>query len=208
MADGTRDGAYLLGSPAAHAAYDDDWAATYDEDFADATGYTYPGRVAQVFLAVARPADEPVVDVACGTGLLGAALLGSGMAVDGLDISGGMLAQARAKGAYRDLRVTDLTLPQTSASYGAVVSSGAFTLGHLGTDVLVGLLGLGRPGALYVIGVNSRHFVESAFADVLATLASDSRITSVVLHERSVYDIVDDPDDPMNRATIVEFRLA
>lgn len=74
--------------------------------------------------------------------------------------------------------------------------------------MLVGLLGLGRPGALYVIGVNSRQFVESAFADVLATLASDSRITSVVLHERSVYDIVDDPDDPMNRATIVEFRLA
>ena len=133
-----RDDAYRLKDSAAHRRHYDEWAGAYDEEFARATGYVYPNRVAERFLELAGPADDPVADIGCGTGLAGVALKGSGLTVDGLDISEGMLAEARKTDAYRQLFAADLTNPATfpGERYGGLISCGTFTLGHLGPDAL------------------------------------------------------------------------
>ena len=58
--------------------------------------------------------------------------------VDELGISPEMLAKAARKGIYRKLLVTDLTtdLPVASGFYSGLVSSGTFTIGHVGPEVL------------------------------------------------------------------------
>ena len=156
--DHDREGAYSLETPAQHVAYYDRWAATYDADFAQHEGYTYPANLVKHYLALAGPDDGPVADIGCGTGLAGAAFAaqGSALDVDGLDISPGMLEQARAKPGdpYRALHVADLTDPSTlpgRGGYGGLVSSGTFTFGHLGPAELETALLLGRPNALCVL---------------------------------------------------------
>ena len=208
MAEHTRDEAYRLSDPAAHAAYYDRWAPTYDDDFAQAAGYLAPAEVARVFRSVAATTDDPVADVGCGTGALGAALAGSGYVVDGLDISPGMLERARLTGAYRRLLTADLTatpLPG-AGDYGAVVSSGTFTIGHLGPQAMPAVLGLLRPGGLCVLGVNARHFADAGFAVALAALAAEGRIGPVELRTVSTYAHPEDPDDLLSRARVVVTR--
>jgi hypothetical protein len=96
-----REDAYRLQTPADHQSYYDAWAATYDADFALASGYRPPRAVAQAFLELAGPQDTPIADIGCGTGLLGISL---GLPdVDGFDISSGMLAAAARTAAYRHL---------------------------------------------------------------------------------------------------------
>ncbi len=210
MADHTRDEAYRLRGPAAHAEYYDQWAPTYDADFVQATGYLAPTEVARVFREVARASDDPVADVGCGTGALGVALLGSGHVVDGLDISPGMLEQAERTGAYRAGVIADLSGPAVpgGGTYGAVVSSGTFTLGHLGPTSLPAVLDLLRPGGLCVLGVNARHFADAGFAPAFAALAVAGRIGPVELRTVATYADPVDPGDLLNRARVVILRTS
>jgi SAM-dependent methyltransferase len=203
----TRGDAYRLATPADHAAFYDAWAPTYELDFAQASAYTYPEQVAEIFLARATPSDAPVADIGCGTGLLGAAISVSGLPIDGFDISAGMQDVAREKGAYRDLIVTDLKVLATSGAYGAIVSSGTFTFGHLSAQALPRILGLGRGGALCVIGVNALHFEDGHFEDVLHDLVVTGRIDAPERHDILAYATAD-PADPLNRATVLAFRLS
>jgi SAM-dependent methyltransferase len=208
MTEHSREDAYRLDSPAAHRAYYDDWAATYDADFIDATGYLIPGEVARAYMAWATRADSPVAEIGCGTGQLGLAL--AHPALDGFDISPGMLAAAERTGAYRELRSADLTDADATieAEYGGIVSSGTFTLGHLGPTDLTGALRLGRPGALCTVGINAEHFVDAGFDRLLAALAHEERITLLDQQEICSYAARDIPDEPVNRTVIVVFRLA
>jgi predicted TPR repeat methyltransferase len=127
-----RAAAYGLKTPADHVRFYDAWSVTYDDDFASASGYLPPGEVGRTFRDLAGLNDSPIADIGCGTGLVGTAL---GLAaVDGFDISPGMLAAAARTGWYRNLFTADLTeaeLP-VAAAYGGIVSSGTFTRGHLG----------------------------------------------------------------------------
>ena len=162
------------------------WAATYESEFVARNQYVIPDRVAEVFAEVAGRAAEgvkgPVLDVGCGTGLVGMALVrdsaGEGVdwMIDGVDISPEMLAVAATKARpdgrplYRHLIEADLTAPVDIAdgSYAGVLSAGTFTHGHLGPDALNALVRFGRPGALFAIGINAEHFAAMGFADRLA----------------------------------------
>lgn len=185
MSQHDRASAWRLTSPSAHREYYDAWATSYDEDFLGATGYRVPGAVARVFADLCGPADSPVADLGCGTGALGLALRRSD--VDGFDISPGMLDRARTCGAYRALHCLDLTSAEHPHRYGGIVSSGTFTVGHLGPEGLGTVLRLAAPGALVVIGINAHHFTEAAFAAELADLAATDRITEPVVEQVASY---------------------
>jgi SAM-dependent methyltransferase len=171
-------GAYALKTSTDNTRYYRDFAPIYDEQFADALGYSYPAALAAVFIRQQRSEDTPVLDVGCGTGLVAAALDGISD-IDGVDLSADMLAVAKQKHLYRQLYCHDLTqgagpVPRT---YGAVVSAGTFTHGHLGPQALQDLLAVGRPGALFCIGINAHHYEEAGFAATFARLAEKSLIT-------------------------------
>lgn len=173
------EGAYALETPADNVAYYRDFAETYDEGFVADTGYVYPREIARLFLSEAGTEDRPVLDVGAGTGLV-AEHLGK-LPVDGIDISSEMLARAAAKGLYRSRILADLTKPLDlpDAAYGALISAGTFTHGHVGPVALDEMLRIARPGALYCLGINLAVFDSAGFGSAFARLTAAGRITPV-----------------------------
>jgi SAM-dependent methyltransferase len=201
------ENAYGLQSPDDNRAYYAGFAATYDTDFAEGMGWDYPRVIARIWRANAAASDLPVADIGCGTGYVAAELGLPPEAIDGMDISPDMLAIARGKGLYRSLHEVDLTGPLDAlgAGYGSVVSAGTFTHGHLGPEPLAALLGIARPGALFVIGVNQRHFETRGFAPMLEGLVRDRAIDAPQVEVTRMYTRTDHAhaDD---RAMVLRYR--
>jgi predicted TPR repeat methyltransferase len=86
----------------------DQWAQRYDDDLTS-WSYQAPGVVAETVIA-RHPGAGSVLDVGCGTGLVGRALRERGFAgrILGLDISQASLALAERGGAYDSLELADL----------------------------------------------------------------------------------------------------
>ena len=190
------------------------WADTY-EQFLDKNRYIYARQVAEVFRERSSAHTGTVVDVGCGTGRLGAELCRLGVSpIDGIDISPEMLAKASAKSGpdgapvYRHLIEADLTAPLDLATgnYSGIVSSGAFTHGHLGPDVLSELLRIVGPGSVGVIGVNSSVFDSNGFKDRFDRYAADGVIDSLEVELRRVYEGADG-SEPNHMAYVAAFTV-
>jgi SAM-dependent methyltransferase len=133
-----------------------DWARRYDEDTVGDMGYVGPQVVADKLASLVRP-DASVLDAGCGTGLAGAELAERGFtAIDGMDLSPDMLAVAREKAVYRDLREEDLTrrLSYDDGAYDAVGCVGTFTHAHVGPQGFDELLRVTRAGGPVVATVH------------------------------------------------------
>jgi len=107
----------------------DEWAQKYDDDLAS-WSYRAPTVVAET--VVTRHAEAgSVLDVGCGTGLVGRSLRAQGFAgrILGLDISQASLEMARQTGAYDSLAPADLQqrLAFDDDSVDAVVCVGVMT---------------------------------------------------------------------------------
>ena len=107
----------------------DEWAQSYDDDLTS-WSYQAPTVVAEA-VVTRQPAAGSVLDVGCGTGLVGRALRVRGFAgqILGLDISEASLEIARQHGAYDSLEQADLQrpLPIEDDSVDAVVCVGVMT---------------------------------------------------------------------------------
>jgi predicted TPR repeat methyltransferase len=155
--DGHLGAVYGAKAPEEVAAAYDAWAEGYDAEMARA-GYRHPSVGLALLARHAPRGTGPVLDAGCGTGLLGdwLGILGFGP-VEGLDISAGMLAVARAKGAYAALHQLALgrDLPFADGHFAAVISTGVFTTGHVGADALPELLRITAPGGPLVLTVKT-----------------------------------------------------
>ncbi len=182
-------GAYKLSTAQDNIDYYRDFAKIYDEQFADGMGYMYPQVLVSAYRSYAKPDDLPVLDIGCGTGLVGAMLELPSDQIDGVDVSQEMLDAAQQKSIYGTLHRVDLTTDAADVPtrYGAVVSAGTFTFGHLGPEVLPQLLSLGRQSTLYCIGVNSEHFGQQGFSTVLDAMVQAGQISAPVFEERRIY---------------------
>jgi predicted TPR repeat methyltransferase len=194
-----------------------DWAETYDADFVAATGYVGYLNAARFFLEQEDRPAGPVLDVGCGTGVVGIALRDGGVAtVDGIDISQAMLDQAGRKKAadgsmaYTKLIQADLTetISIKSKSYAGIVSAGTFTHGHLGPESLDELWRVAAAGAVCSIGINAAHFDSRGFAEKIANdvkqgivTEPDINIADTFTHKRT------DVEDENNQTMIVVCRV-
>ncbi len=178
--------AYALGSLDEVKALYRDWAATYDQDFAASGGFRMPGLVADAYVAMAG--RSPVLDVGCGTGLVADCLPG-GFDIHGVDISAEMLRVARAKERYIALFELDLTqgLPFKDGVYNGLVSSGTFTHGHVGPEILVELFRCLAPGASCAIGTNATYMEATGFREVLDVHVAAGRIADLAMREERIY---------------------
>jgi predicted TPR repeat methyltransferase len=181
--------AYKLGSPADNVAYYRDFAPLYEGEFVACTGYDYPRQIARAYRLAAGQGDVPIADIGCGTGLVAMDLGVAPEDVEGMDISPEMLAIARDRGLYGALHEVDLTgrLDRFAGRFGAVLSAGTFTHGHLGPGPLRGLLEIARPGGLFVIGVNRAHFEAEGFGAVLEAMTGGGEIGEVGMSEVDIY---------------------
>ena len=184
------ENAYKLATPDDNKVYYDEFAATYDADFASALGWHYPRAIASAYQTLAKTTDRPIADIGCGTGLVAEALGCAPENIDGIDISDEMLAIAKEKGLYRSTIKIDLTasLDPIKNGYGAVVSAGTFTSGHLGPEPLEPLLDIAKPGGLFVIGVNKAFFVEAGFDPFINDMESRGVISGLHMIEAPMYD--------------------
>jgi predicted TPR repeat methyltransferase len=85
----------------------DAYADQFDQSLTEGLGYRVPADMVELLLN-ARPDPGRVLDLGCGTGLVGEALGDHATLIDGVDLSGPMLEKARAKGCYRSLAKADL----------------------------------------------------------------------------------------------------
>lgn len=201
------ENAYKLASPQDNSEYYDKIAASYDADFAEALGWRTPAAIVAAYRENASETDLPIADIGCGTGLVASALAFPPEQVDGVDISREMLKIAETKQLYRALYNVDLTrdLTEIKNDYGAVLSAGAFTTGHLGPETLKDLLSIARAGALFVIGVKKVFFVEAGFEPVLRDLEQKTLIQGLKLVEITVYS-KDGHDHSQDTAFALIFR--
>ena len=155
----------------------DRWSDTYDE-YMEQFGYRHPA-ICVALLARHVPAGAlPVLDAGVGTGLIGGLMNIIGYQhIDGLDISTGMLDRAREKGVYRELHVADLTQPLDllDGSYRAIISSGVFTTGHVGSEGLHNLLGLCQTCGHIVMTVKAPVWNDDV-KHAVAKLESDGKV--------------------------------
>ena len=158
----------------------DRWAETYDTELIAENDYAQPRRCAEMLLHYLTDPGAEILDIGCGTGLSGAALLAAGYrTVDGCDFSPGMLAKARDTGVYRRLFEADLNGPPLDAAdgaYGAAVAVGVFSFSHVHPDALDEILRILAPGAPLVIGLNEHFYDEGALAEKLTALRTAGRI--------------------------------
>ena len=190
------DDAYAIETPADSIRLYGEWADTYDSSFVEYEGYVVYLRVAELLLRQRALINGPVLDVGCGTGIVGVCLREGGIeVVDGLDISPLMLAEAGNKKTkddlpvYRNLIGADLTkavdIPDNQ--YAGLISAGTFTHGHLGPDSLDELWRVAASGAVCAIGVRSTHYESADFDGKLSGDVAEGKITSPDLIEVNMY---------------------
>ena len=159
------DRAYGLDSIADVQNFYKDWASSYDDNIDD-NGYVTPQRCAE---ALARQAEmeSAILDIGCGTGLSGLALKNVGFSIiDGFDLSPDMLAKAEEKGAYRDLKIADITqaLPYAPASYTALNACGVFGQQHTPPERFIELLALLKRGHSFAFSLNDHAYENQDYA--------------------------------------------
>ncbi len=180
---------YTLSTPEDNADYYDAFATTYDTDFADTLGWHYPAAIATAYRDAAIGTDTPIADIGCGTGLVANVLKLPQQQIDGVDISSEMLSISKKKEIYRSLYEVDITqsLDIIKNDYGAVLSAGTFTYGHVGPEPLESLLDIARSDALFVIGVRKTFFEEAGFQPVLRRMETGGLIKNLRVAEVRMY---------------------
>ena len=184
-----------------------EWAPTYDTDFAIKNDYRSPFKVAKYFKRYSDNFDTPILDVGAGTGLVGQCLATQKtMEITAMDISSEMLEIAKAKNVYSKFITSDLTKPLDIANnqYGAIVSAGTFTHGHVGPEAFDELLRILKPKGLFVVSIHSEVFKEKGFKKKIHEI--EHLITRPSFHKVCIYGIKQDKKYDNGKVFMTVFR--
>ncbi len=166
-----------------------EWASTYETTMQDDYGYIAPKIAADALAAQCPDKDIHILDLGCGTGLVGLELAARGFSkIDGLDVSEAMLSEARKKQVYGALTTGDLSRPPPSdiQPRDAAIAVGCFGGGHLGPQHLATLVGYVKPGGLLVLYVNAIPYDADDYPSRLRALESDGT-WQILMTEASNY---------------------
>ncbi len=159
-----------------------DWSAEYDRDIADELKFTGGVEIAELLTERLTLRSSRIIDLGCGTGLVGAELQRLGFTeIDGLDLSPEMLEVARSKNIYRELIEADLLKPLdiAEAAYDAAISAGTFTTGQVHAGRLSEILRVLKPGGMLACVIASDYWRSGGFAGILERLQFNRRIMCV-----------------------------
>ena len=183
------------------------WASSYDYDFAKKNDYRSPVLISNYYDKYSNKNDVPVLDVGAGTGLIAEVMNKKNtIDIDAIDISPEMLESAKSKNCYNKLLEADLTknLDIDNNYYGAIVSAGTFTHGHIGPNALDELLRVTKPSGLFVITIHSKVYVNQNFEQKFQDI--NEQITDLTFHEEKAYGNNPDKDHGNDTVFITVFR--
>ena len=183
------------------------WASSYDDDFAKKNDYRSPVLISNYYDKYSNKNDVPVLDVGAGTGLIAEVMNKKNtIDIDAIDISPEMLESAKSKNCYNKLIEADLTknLDIDNNYYGAIVSAGTFTHGHIGPNALDELLRVTKPSGLFVITIHSKVYVNQNFEQKFQDI--NEQITDLTFHEEKAYGNNPDKDHRNDTVLITVFR--
>ena len=185
------------------------WASSYDDDFAKKNDYRSPVLISNYYDKYSNKNDVPVLDVGAGTGLIAEVMNKKNtIDIDAIDISPEMLESAKSKNCYNKLLEADLTknLDIDNNYYGAIVSAGTFTHGHIGPNALDELLRVTKPSGLFVITIHSKVYVNQNFEQKFQDI--NEQISDLTFHEEKAYGNNPDKDHGNDTVFITVFRLS
>ncbi len=143
----------------------DQWAADYDKDLEDDFGWVAPQRCCEVFAKYVDKAAK-ILDAGAGTGLVGKILSGMGYSsLDAMDLSQGMLDEAKSKNVYNAFHQMALggSLDFATDEFDAVISVGVFTQGHAPANSFDELARITKPGGLIVFSRRKDVYESAGF---------------------------------------------
>jgi SAM-dependent methyltransferase len=150
----------------------DVWAKDYDRDLLETFGRTLNDpSIQQVVKYV--PKNARLLDAGAGTGLVGEYLHQQGYTnLTAIDISEGMLAEARKRNVYTELHQMVLGEPLAFAddSFDAIISIGVFTVGHAPSRSFDELIRISKPGGKIVFTMRTNFYESSDFKEKFAAL--------------------------------------
>jgi len=152
----------------------DQWAKDYDADLNEEFGWLGPQRAVE-FLTKYVSKDARILDAGAGTGLVGELLDRQGYNnLVAMDLSAGMLDEARKKSAYREFHqmVMGEPLDYASDSFDAIISVGVLTVGHAPASSFDELIRITRPGGYIVFSLRPDVYRDSGFKEKQDNLES------------------------------------
>jgi predicted TPR repeat methyltransferase len=127
----------------------DNFAPLFDSQLAT-LGYDAPDRLVAMLGRVDRSLD--ILDLGCGTGLVGAALAGRGHRIVGVDLAEKMLIRARARGVYARLENAEIHVwlaAASAATFDIVVAADVFIYIGALEEAFAGVARVLRPGGRF-----------------------------------------------------------
>jgi SAM-dependent methyltransferase len=172
--------------------YGDSWAGVYDEHHAAMD----PSATVEFLAGLAG--DGRVLELAIGTGRVALPLAGRGIAVEGVDASGEMVARLRAKPGGE-------AIPVVMGDMAQVPVDGPFRLVYLVFNTLFGLLSRARQADCFrnvarVLGPGGAFVIE-CFVPDLARFDRGQRVQAVAVTEDSATIEVSRHDAALQRVT-------
>ena len=140
----------------------DQWAGSYNKELINDYGYIAPFITVDRLKDFHLDQDIEIIDVGCGTGLVGLELHKLGYTnIDGYDISQEMLKAAKKTKIYKSLKQVDLNLDSfnPNKTYDLLICVGSFGYGALGPEAFINLLKLVKSSGLIIILMNSEPFI-------------------------------------------------
>ena len=151
-----------------------EWAPAYDHDNDNLLGTVSQPLSVQIFQEYIKDKSLRIIDVGCGTGLVGVELEKGGFSnFDGIDISQEMIDIAKQRD-YAQLFIGSLnvSLPCENNEYDAALCVGVFTHGHVGSNRLDELVRIVKPGGIICFTVNEGVYDSYGFDSKIKNLES------------------------------------
>jgi len=162
------------------------WANDYDYDLTQKIPSRGPEYSVGFFARYAAK-EAKVLDAGAGTGIVGEFLAKHGYTdLVAMDLSQGMLEEARRKNVYRELHqmVMGESLDFPTDSFDATICVGVLTVGHAPVSSFDELIRVTRPGGYIVFTLHSDMYENYGFKEKLIALESEDKWKLVEVSDR------------------------
>ena len=147
-----------------------EWASAYDKDLLGDWEYKLPAIVGDLFMKYVKDRDAMILDAGAGTGLGAQYIANNGYKnLYGIDMSDGMLEEARRKGIYQKLgrMLLGEKLDFPDDHFDAILSVG--TIDHVPPESFDELLRITKPSGFIVFNMRTVNY-EAQFRGKLDSL--------------------------------------